>query len=134
MTLELPVVVRKEDLDILGSAGAGGSFQAGDIVLLGDCKLGGVPPDQQNVKFMKNLTAAALDLGIANAVADGLLGVSFFQSFPEGVEFDWHGTDGDEPTVQFWRMLPELPSKTPSVCPLNHPSLECPAFQFMSME
>ena len=39
-TLNLPVVLRKEDLRLKGSVGGGGSFEAGDIVMLGNCTLG----------------------------------------------------------------------------------------------
>lgn len=39
-TLNLPVVLRKEDLKLKGSVGGGGSFEAGDIVMLGNCTLG----------------------------------------------------------------------------------------------
>ena len=39
-TLNLPVVLRKEDLRLKGSVGGGGPFEAGDIVMLGNCTLG----------------------------------------------------------------------------------------------
>jgi hypothetical protein len=91
---------------MMGSAGVGGAFTAGDIYMLGDCQLDGLPPEQ-NFTFMTNLTAAALPH--ASPVGDGLLSLSFFYSFPAGVEFDWHGTDGDPPTVIFYfgKTLPE---------------------------
>eukprot|EP00579_Thalassiosira_antarctica_P026038 CAMPEP_0202015266 /NCGR_PEP_ID=MMETSP0905-20130828/31536_1 /ASSEMBLY_ACC=CAM_ASM_000554 /TAXON_ID=420261 /ORGANISM="Thalassiosira antarctica, Strain CCMP982" /LENGTH=353 /DNA_ID=CAMNT_0048575381 /DNA_START=42 /DNA_END=1099 /DNA_ORIENTATION=+ len=108
-SLNLPLIVRKEDLSVLGSAGAGGSFQAGDIVMLGDCQLGGMPEGQKNITFMRNLTAASLDLGIASSVGGELLGTSFFACFPAGVEFDFYGTDGDPPSMIFYygQTLPE---------------------------
>mmetsp|Transcript_2412 Transcript_2412/g.5581 ORF Transcript_2412/g.5581 Transcript_2412/m.5581 type:complete len:373 (+) Transcript_2412:415-1533(+) len=101
-SLGLPVLLCKEDLSVLGSSGVGGSFQAGDIVLLGDCKLSGLPESQSNFTFMTNLTAAALDLGTDVNIGNGLLGTNFFECFPAGVEFDWYGTDGDPPTVIFY--------------------------------
>jgi len=115
--LDLPVVMKKEDLSILASAGAGGSFQPGDFVMLGDCQLGDMPKDQPNITFMTNLTAAAIDLGVANMFSNGLLGSSFFQCFPAGVEFDFHGTDGDPPTIIFYygQSLPDW-AKNNSLC------------------
>lgn len=115
--LSLPVVMKKEDLSLLGSAGAGGSLEPGDIVMLGDCQLGSMPEDQRNITFMTNLTAAAIDLGISKMFSHGLLGTSFFQCFPAGVEFDFHGTDGDPPTIIFYygQSLPEM-AKNNSVC------------------
>ncbi|KAL7472429.1 hypothetical protein ACHAXS_012791 [Conticribra weissflogii] len=99
--LKLPTIMSKDDLSVLGSAGAGGSFETGDIVMLGDCQLDGMPKDQAKLIFMKNLTAASLKLGIGS-VGHGLLGTSFFECFPAGVEFDWYGTDGDPPTLIFY--------------------------------
>jgi predicted aspartyl protease len=115
--LDLPVVMKKEDLSILASAGAGGSFQPGDFVMLGDCQLGDMPKDQPNITFMTNLTAAAIDLGVANMFSNGLLGSSFFECFPAGVEFDFHGTDGDPPTIIFYygQSLPDW-AKNNSLC------------------
>lgn len=106
--LNLSVITKKEQLSLLGAAGAGGSFEAGDIVKLGDCQLLGLPEPQQ-ITFMTNITAAAVNLGIAESVGGGLLGASFFHSFPAGVELDWYGTDGDPPTVIFYygKDLPE---------------------------
>ena len=122
--LSLPVVLRKEDLSVLGSAGAGGSFQAGDIVMLGDCQLSGMPEEQENVTFMTNLTAAALELGSASSVGGGLLGTSFFGRFPAGVEFDWYGTDGDPPTIIFYfgKFLPDHAKKNAFCVPLEEES------------
>ncbi|KAL9183441.1 hypothetical protein ACHAXT_004297 [Thalassiosira profunda] len=119
--LELPVAVKKEDLSVLGSAGAGGLIQAGYIVKLGDCHLGDMPEGQGDAIFMRNLTAAALDLGGAASVADGLLGAFFFLSFPAGVEFDWYGTDGDPPTMIFYygESLPEDAKKNAFRVPLD---------------
>ena len=115
--LNLPVVMKKEDLSILASTGAGGSFQPGDIVMLGDCHLGGMPENHPNITFMTNLTAAAIDLGVASMFSNGLLGSSFFQCFPAGVEFDFHGTDGDPPTIIFYygQSMPEM-AKNNSCC------------------
>ena len=124
--LNLPVVIKKEDLPILGSAGAGGTFQAGDFVLLGDCQLGGMPADQKNITFMRNLTAAALDLGTVPVT--GLLGSFFFASF-SGVEFDWIGTDGDPPTCVFYYSDP-LPDDATKSCvriPLEDSFMGVPA-------
>jgi hypothetical protein len=104
--LALQLCASSKDLNILGSAGVGGTFLAGDIFLLGDCQLDGLPPGN-NFTFMTNLTAAALPH--ASPVGHGLLSLSFFLSFPAGVEFDWYGTDGDPPTVIFYygKELPE---------------------------
>ena len=98
-TLQLPLVTESKDLPIAGSAGVGGLFEAGNLYDLGDCKLEGLPPDQNNI-FMTNLTA--FKLPNSSPVANGLLGIPFFLSFPAGVEFDWSGTDGDPPTVIFY--------------------------------
>jgi hypothetical protein len=118
--LDLPVLIKGEDLSILGSAGAGGSFQAGDIVLLGDSRLSGMPESQQNNTFMTNMTAAAMNLGIANSVGGGMLGISFFDCFKGGVEFDWYGTDGDPPTLQFYYdSLPENAKENASCIALD---------------
>ena len=97
--LGLQILVSSKDLNILGSAGVGGTFLPGDVFLLGDCQLAGLPQGQ-NFTFMTNLTAAALPH--ASPVGDGLLSLSFFLSFLAGVEFDWYGTDGDPPTVIFY--------------------------------
>lgn len=119
--LNLPVVMKKEDLSILASAGAGGSFQPGDFVMLGDCQLGDMPEDYPNATFMTNLTAAAIELGVANTFSNGLLGSSFFQCFPAGVEFDFHGTDGDPPTIIFWlgQSIPEMATNNSLIVPLE---------------
>lgn len=121
--MNLPIIIRKDELSTLGSAGAGGSFETGDIVLLGDCRLSGMPKDQENITFMKNLTAASLGLGIGS-VGDGLLGTSFFGCFPAGVEFDWYGTDGDPPTLIFYygSDLPENAKKNAICVPLESDS------------
>ena len=121
--LGLTTVIRKDDLSIIGSAGAGGSFQAGDIVMLGDCQLSGMPTEQANVTFMTNVTAASLDLGI-KSIGCGLLGTSFFECFPAGVEFDWYGTDGDPPTMIFYygKHLPDDAKKNAFCVPLEEES------------
>jgi predicted aspartyl protease len=120
-SFDLETVLSKESLSIESSAGVGGPFQAGDIVLLGDCHLARMPKEQSNVVFMTNLTAAALDIGLASAVGRGLLGTSFFECFPAGVEFDWYGTDGDPPTVIFYygRHLPDCAKKDAFCVPLD---------------
>ena len=117
--LQLPIVRKKEDLELLGTAGAAGSFETGDIVLLGNCTQGGMPADY-NQTFMYNMTAASIDLGIATKVCVGLLGVPFFSSFG-AVEFDWWGTDGDPPTIQFYysKVLPDFALKNTHQIPLE---------------
>lgn len=118
--LGLPVVIKGEDLSILGSAGAGGSFKAGDIVLLGDSRLSGMPENQQSDTFMTNMTVAAMNLGIANSVGGGMLGTSFFNCFRGGVEFDWYGTHGDPPTLIFYYdNLPDNAKENASCVPVN---------------
>lgn len=103
-SLELPTVISKESFSAIKSAGVGGSFEAGNVVMLGDCHLSNMPND---VLFMRNMTAAAVDIGLAGAVGGGLLGTSFFDCF-SAVEFDWYGTDGDPPTLIFYyKDLPE---------------------------
>jgi hypothetical protein len=111
--LDVSIVKKKEDLPLLGSTGAGGSLPAGDFVMLGDCQLSGMPKDQENLTFMTNLTAAAMNLGIVEQIGGGILGTCFFYSFPAGVEFDWYGTDGDPPTFIFYygTCLPEEAKK-----------------------
>lgn len=122
--LDLSIVRKKEDIPLLGSAGAGGSLPAGDFVMLGDCQLSGMPKTQENVTFMTNLTAAAMDLGIAEQISGGLLGTMFLYSFPAGVEFDWYGTDGDPPTFIFYygTSLPEDAKKNAKCIPLEKDS------------
>lgn len=118
--LDLPVVVKGEDLSVLGSAGAGGSCQAGDIVFLGNSRLSGMPESQQNNTFMSNITLSSMDLGIAKSVGGGMLGTSFLGCFRGGVEFDWYGTDGDPPTLQFY--YDNIPEKAKQNCvcvPIN---------------
>eukprot|EP00986_Skeletonema_menzelii_P009773 scaffold4530_cov146-Skeletonema_menzelii.AAC.16 len=118
--LDLPVVIKGEDLSILGSVGAGGSFQAGDIVMLGESRLCGMPANQQNNTFISNMSLASMDLGIAGSVGSGVLGISFFDCFRGGVEFDWYGTDGDPPTLQFYYdSLPEEAKLNCACVPLN---------------
>lgn len=84
----------------LATAGMGGSFAPGDMVVVGDCSLAGLPPEQSHMIFLRNLTAAALPHGSPLNTA-GLLGTSFVSSLA-GVEFDWYGTDGDPPTFIFY--------------------------------
>ena len=54
----------------------------------------------QNVTVMTNLMAAALPY--TSPVCVGLFSLAFLYSFPAGVEVDWHGTDGDPPTIIFY--------------------------------
>ena len=112
--LDLPILVKGDDLSLLGSAGAGGTFKAGDIVVLGDSRLSGMPENQRNNTFMTNMTAAAMSLGIANSVGGGMLGSQFFHCFQGGVEFDWYGTDGDPPTLIFYHSLPDFAKENAS--------------------
>eukprot|EP00978_Attheya_sp_CCMP212_P002796 scaffold5733_cov54-Attheya_sp.AAC.2 len=114
--LKLPVVLKAVDppnntngegsgVTMKVAAGAGGFLSAaGDIVLLGDCCLEGLPPDQKDMIFFSNLTAAAISSRpVLHGIVDGLLGdYMFLDAFPAGVEFDWHGTDGDPPTFIFY--------------------------------
>ena len=85
--------------DVLGSAGIGGAMAPGDVYLLGDCHLHGLPAEQDKITFLHNLTAASFP---SPPGLDGILGQTFFRSFL-GVGFDWHGSeDGAEPpTIQF---------------------------------
>ena len=98
----LPVAVSAQELGAAGAAGMGGSFPACDIHTLGKvCKLGGMPPGS-DFDFMYGLTAARMPDSLPYRVANGLLGLTFFLSFPAGVELDWYGTDGDPPTCIFY--------------------------------
>jgi hypothetical protein len=74
------------------------SAKAGTMHMLGDCQLVGLPPPPRT--FLRNLVAASLPF--ASPVGIGLLGLPFLWTFPAGVEFDWHGTDGDPPTLIFY--------------------------------
>ena len=74
------------------------SSQAGTLYMLGDGQLAGLPPPPRT--FLRNLVAASLPF--ASPVGVGLLGLPFLWTFPAGVEFDWHGTDGDPPTLIFY--------------------------------
>ena len=80
---------------IVGSAGVGGKFAAGDLYDLGDAVLDGLPPP--DLPICHNFTAAVLPH--ASAVGKGILGQLFLMQYPGGVEFDWYGTDGDPPTI-----------------------------------
>jgi len=95
--LNLDLVLKSSEFLLGSGSGVGGSLNAGDIYMLGDAHLVGMP---QDFTFMRNLTAAAFQY--ASPAGSGLLGMTFFQSFPAGVEFDWFGTDGDEPTIIFY--------------------------------
>ncbi|KAG7342991.1 aspartyl protease [Nitzschia inconspicua] len=72
--------------------------KAGTMHWLGTCQLAGLPPP--NVNFLRNLVAASLPF--ASPVGVGILGLPFLWAFPAGVELDWHGTDGDPPTIIFF--------------------------------
>lgn len=98
---QLPVAYTAQELNILGRAGVGGTFDSSDQALyrLGDCRLSGMPAEFSKVTFMTNLTVASLPF--PGPTGAGLLGLPFFGSF-SGVEFDWHGTDGDPPTMVFF--------------------------------
>jgi len=95
------------------------AIDTGDIVMLGNCTLGGMPDGYKNITFMRHLTAASLDIGMASAIGAGLLGVPFFSSI-HSTEFDWYGTDGDPPTMQFYfAMLPDDAKKNAICIPLQ---------------
>lgn len=102
-----------------GTAGVGGFMESfGNMVALGDCELVGLPPEQTTT-FMTNLSAAALDR--PTPVGDGILGLAFLLSFPAGVEFDFHGTDGDPPTMIFYygENLPRIESVRKNLVPIS---------------
>jgi predicted aspartyl protease len=120
-SLKLPVVLCKESFSTIESAGVGGSFEAGDIVMLGDCHLSNMPKEH-DLLFIKNLTAASIDIGLAGVIAEGLLGTTFFECF-SAVEFDWYGTDGDPPTfIFYYKDLPEYAKKNAFCVPLENDS------------
>jgi hypothetical protein len=96
----VPVFARASELHLQGTSGMGGAFDPGDVYNLGNCQIHGLPLQNPPVTFLTNLTVAALPH--ASPVSDGLLGWTFFHLFPGGVEWDWYGTDGDPPTVQFF--------------------------------
>jgi hypothetical protein len=132
----LPVALpfKRSLLAAAAAAGLGGSLRGGDYMLLGDCRLAGMPPGQDFL-FMSNLTAAALPY--ASPVGQGVLGLSFFECFPAGVEFDWYGTDGDPPTIIFYTgdQLPDTMAGTDRMeCIALHrlPPRYCPS-QLSSM-
>ena len=102
--LDLPLVMSSQET--VGAVGMGGKFAPSNVYMLGECKLDGLPPEQ-DFTFMTNLTAASLP-NAPGGVCHGLLGVLFFHSFPAGVSFEWYGTDGDPPTMTFYAG-PELP-------------------------
>jgi len=100
---DLPVAISAEELGaqgLQGAAGMGGTLPICDIHTLGTCKLGGMPPET-DFEFMYGLTAAKMP-SLPAGVGNGLLGLTFFMSFPAGVEMDWYGTNGDPPTVIFY--------------------------------
>ena len=95
-----------KDIPLIGATGgdemevrtASKKMGGGTLYELGDCQLAGLPPPPMT--FVRNLSAAALPF--ASPVGVGLLGLPLFWTFPAGVEFDWHGTDGDPPTIIFY--------------------------------
>jgi len=120
-SLKLPVVLCKESFSTIESAGVGGSFEAGDIVMLGDCHLSNMPKEH-DLLFIKNLTAASIDIGLAGVIAEGLLGTTFFACF-SAVAFGWYGTDGDPPTfIFYYKDLPEYAKKNAFCVPLENDS------------
>ena len=92
-------------IGLTGSTSSSSPFAASklnipkSIYQIGDCQLAGLPTGQDFI-FYRNLTVTGL--AKASPVGHGILGQSFLGSFPEGVEFDWQGTDGDPPTVIFY--------------------------------
>ena len=72
---------------VSGGVGAGGSIGGGATYMLGTAELGDVPKAER-VAFISGLTATALP--IAAPAAAGLLGCSFLNSFPGGVEVCMH--------------------------------------------
>ena len=137
----LPVTISSEDLQtkygVKGQAGVGtGSgifdkksetestasdlFKAmrspGALHDLGRCQLAGIspPPSKSGEKppsFLRHLLVTPLPM--ASPVGHGLLGLTFMASFA-AVEFDWAGTDGDPPTLQFVYYLVDPVSNTKS--------------------
>ena len=81
------------------AAGMGGEFSPGDLVILGDAALAGLPVEQRDVVFIRNLMAIASPRA---SPTDGILGSSFCSMFLGGVEFDWYGTDANPPTFCFY--------------------------------
>ena len=73
---------------IAGGVGAGGALGGGATYMLGGAQLADVPKAER-VTFISGLVATALP--VAAPAAAGLLGVSFLNSFPGGVEFCWGG-------------------------------------------
>jgi predicted aspartyl protease len=101
--LDLPMVRCLEGLPFLGTTSGSAGVKGGDLYLLGDCQLDGLPFPV--FTFLRNLTAAALPY--ASPVGVGLLSLALFYSFPAGVEFDWYGTDGDPPSIIFYFGKPD---------------------------
>lgn len=88
------------------ASGIGGNMTAGEIFLLGDTQLHGLPGQQDNVTFVKGLTAASL-----SSPADGILGLTWFRSFP-AVVLEFH-SDNDIPSqTQPTSPQPMLPPST----------------------
>lgn len=71
---------------VAGGVGVGGALGGGATFMLGNAELADAPKEER-VVFMSGLTATALP--IASPAAAGLLGTSFLNSFPGGVEFCW---------------------------------------------
>eukprot|EP00977_Amphora_coffeiformis_P020637 scaffold8374_cov175-Amphora_coffeaeformis.AAC.76 len=106
------------------TAGMGGDFSPGDLVILGDAALAGLPVEQRDVVFVRDLTAVALPRA---SPTDGILGSSFCSMFPGGVEFDWYGTDGDPPTFCFYF------SADITVAPINQGMTRIPVNHFLGL-
>ena len=81
---------------VVGAAGAFGGTSP--TYSLGVAELADLPKEER-IPFISGLTASALP--IAAPAAAGLLGVSFLNSFPGGVEFVW-GNGGVPPSITFF--------------------------------
>lgn len=81
---------------VVGAAGAFGGTSP--TYSLGVAELADLPKEER-IPFISGLTASALP--IAAPAAAGLLGVSFLNSFPGGVEFLW-GSGGVPPSITFF--------------------------------
>jgi hypothetical protein len=81
---------------VVGAAGAFGGTSP--TYSLGVAELADLPKEER-IPFISGLTASALP--IAAPAAAGLLGVSFLNSFPGGVEFVW-GSGGVPPSITFF--------------------------------
>ena len=113
-------------LERVGAAGPGlgqgGELARGDAFLLGRCELGDPALSSANElngpappRLAPAAAAAALARGVVEQAsveartfsgsvfpAQGLLGSSFLNSFPGGVEFSWGDTPATSPTITFF--------------------------------